>query len=127
MISYVMFSGNNHGDKPCLSNTLHPAVTIYSNTFIRRDGNVQSVCCLKLTDICIADTGLAASSMAEKRAANIKGKAIGDTPNVAPPETGCKTTGAASIPKKITTDLKGKATADPNNVATTKTRRTNHK
>ncbi|GJU87647.1 ATP-dependent DNA helicase PIF1-like protein [Tanacetum coccineum] len=68
--------------------------------------------------------GLAASSMAEKRAANLKGKAIADTPNVAPPETGCKTTGASSIPKKITVDLKGKAIADPNNVATTKTGRT---
>ncbi|GJZ06286.1 ATP-dependent DNA helicase PIF1-like protein [Tanacetum coccineum] len=67
---------------------------------------------------------LAASSMAEKRAANLKGKAIVDTPNVAHPETGCKTTGATSISKKITADLKGKAIGDPNNLATTKTGRT---
>nr|GEV38204.1 hypothetical protein [Tanacetum cinerariifolium] len=115
-----MTPGNNHGNKPCLSSILHPAVIIHSNTFIRRDGNVQSVCCLKLTDICIADT---ASSMAKKRAANLKGKATADAPNVAPPKTGCKTTRAASIPKKITFDLKEKA-IDPNNVATTKIGRT---
>nr|GEX18439.1 hypothetical protein [Tanacetum cinerariifolium] len=117
----IKFSGNNHGDKPCLSNILHPAVAIHLNTFIRRDGNVQSVCCLKLTDICIADIGLAASSMAKKRATNLKGKAIVDAPNVAPPETGCKSRGATSISKRITANLKGKAIADPNNVETTKT------
>ncbi|GJU63952.1 helicase-like protein [Tanacetum coccineum] len=58
------------------------------------------------------------------RATNLKGKEIADVPNVAPPETGCKSTGAASISKRITVDLKGKTIADPNNVATTKPRRT---
>ncbi|GKB36720.1 DNA helicase PIF1, ATP-dependent [Tanacetum coccineum] len=68
--------------------------------------------------------GLAASSMAQKRATKLKGKAVAIAPNVAPPETGCKRTGAASISKRTTADRKGKAIADPNNVATTKTGRT---
>ncbi|GKB76413.1 reverse transcriptase domain-containing protein, partial [Tanacetum coccineum] len=82
----------------------------------------EYVCCLKLTDICIIDT--AASSMAQKRATKLKGKAIADASNVAPPKTCCKSTGAASISKRITIHLKRKAIADPNNVATTKTGRT---
>ncbi|GKB25885.1 hypothetical protein Tco_0865286 [Tanacetum coccineum] len=68
--------------------------------------------------------GLAASSMTQKRATKLKGKAVANAPNVAPPETGCKSTGATSISKRITADRKGKAIADPNNVATTKTGRT---
>nr|GEW23270.1 ATP-dependent DNA helicase PIF1-like [Tanacetum cinerariifolium] len=80
----------------------------------------------KRSDVgCSSEVGkwrrLAASSMAEKRATNLKGKAIADAPNVAPPETGCKSREAASISKRITTNLKGKAIADPNNVVTTKT------
>ncbi|GJT55830.1 hypothetical protein Tco_0990884 [Tanacetum coccineum] len=63
--------------------------------------------------------GLATSSMPGKRLTNLKGKAIADARNVAPPELG-----AACISKRITANLKGKATAAPNNGATTKTGRT---
>ncbi|GJZ86190.1 ATP-dependent DNA helicase PIF1-like protein [Tanacetum coccineum] len=77
------------------------------------------------TNWCIDDMKfLAASSMAQKRATKLKGKAIANASNVAPPKTGCKSTGAASISKRITADLKRKAIADPNNVATTKIGRT---
>ncbi|GJX21095.1 ATP-dependent DNA helicase PIF1-like protein [Tanacetum coccineum] len=34
-----MNSGNNHADRPSLSNILHTFVMIHSNTIIRRDGN----------------------------------------------------------------------------------------
>ncbi|GKB61878.1 hypothetical protein Tco_0918064, partial [Tanacetum coccineum] len=68
--------------------------------------------------------GLAASPMAQRKATKLKGKAIVDASNVAPPKTGCKSTGATSISKRITADLKRKAIANPNNVATTKTGRT---
>nr|GEV44206.1 ATP-dependent DNA helicase PIF1-like [Tanacetum cinerariifolium] len=115
-------SGTGKRRRPSLSNILHPAVTIYSNTFIRRDGNVQSVCCLKLIDICNTDT--ATSSILGKRPTNLKGKAFADARNVAPPKPGCKSTGTVCISKRINANLKGKAIATPNNRATTKTKRT---
>ncbi|GJQ94209.1 hypothetical protein Tco_0005348 [Tanacetum coccineum] len=46
-----MNSGHNHADRPSLSNILHTFVMIYSNTIIRQDGNVQSFCGLKLSDM----------------------------------------------------------------------------
>ncbi|GJX36237.1 ATP-dependent DNA helicase PIF1-like protein [Tanacetum coccineum] len=58
------------------------------------------------------------------RETKLKGKAVANAPNVAPPETGCKSIGATSISKRIIADRKGKAIVDPNNVATTKTRLT---
>nr|GFA76198.1 hypothetical protein [Tanacetum cinerariifolium] len=68
--------------------------------------------------------GLTTSSIPRKRPTNLKGKAFADAHNVAPPEPGCKSTGAVCISKRITANLKGKAIATPNNGATTKTRRT---
>ncbi|GJS48413.1 hypothetical protein Tco_0598534 [Tanacetum coccineum] len=53
--------------------------------------------------------GLASSSMAQKRATKLKGKAVANAPNVVPPETGFKSTGVASISKRITANRKGKA------------------
>ncbi|GJV27841.1 hypothetical protein Tco_1384289 [Tanacetum coccineum] len=51
--SYVVRKkkGNNHADRPSLSNILNTSVMIHSNTIIRRDGKVQSFCGLKLSDI----------------------------------------------------------------------------
>ncbi|GKB94918.1 hypothetical protein Tco_0981055 [Tanacetum coccineum] len=68
--------------------------------------------------------GLATLSIPRKRPTNLKGKAFADARNVAPPEPGCKSTGAICISKRITANLKGTAIATPNNGATTKTRRT---
>ncbi|GJX13490.1 ATP-dependent DNA helicase PIF1-like protein [Tanacetum coccineum] len=73
--------GNNHVVRPSLSNILHTSVTIHSNTIIKRDGNLQSFCCLKLSDIRIPDTGT--SSKLGKQATGLKGKTIADTPNPA--------------------------------------------
>ncbi|GJU25130.1 ATP-dependent DNA helicase PIF1-like protein [Tanacetum coccineum] len=81
---------NNHTDKPSLSNILHTFVMIHSNTIIRRDGNVQSFCCLKLSDIGIPDTGT--SSIPKKGDTDLKGKAIVDTPNRAISQAARRTT-----------------------------------
>nr|GFB16834.1 hypothetical protein [Tanacetum cinerariifolium] len=76
-----MNSGNNHAVRSSLSNILHTSVTIHSNTIIKKDGNVQSFCSLKLSDIRISDTGT--SSRPRKQTTDLKGKAIADTPNPA--------------------------------------------
>ncbi|GJZ41258.1 hypothetical protein Tco_0588144 [Tanacetum coccineum] len=49
--------GNNHADRPSLSNILHTSVMNHSNLIVRRDGTVQSFCSLKLSDIGISNTG----------------------------------------------------------------------
>ncbi|GJT03613.1 ATP-dependent DNA helicase PIF1-like protein [Tanacetum coccineum] len=43
--------GSNHVNLSSLSNILHTSITIHSNTIVRRDGNIQSFCGLKLSDI----------------------------------------------------------------------------
>ncbi|GKA10835.1 ATP-dependent DNA helicase PIF1-like protein [Tanacetum coccineum] len=86
-----MNSGNNHAVRPSLSNILHTSVTIHSNTIIRRDGNVQSFCCLKLSNIRIPDIGT--SSRLRKRATDLKGKVIADTLNLAISEPARRATG----------------------------------
>nr|GEU97598.1 helicase [Tanacetum cinerariifolium] len=82
----------------------------------KREGpNIQSHCVAKY------EFGISSIIHGRKRATNLKGKAIVDAPNMEPPETGCKSKGAASISKRLTANLKGKTIANPNNAATTKT------
>nr|GEX31316.1 helicase [Tanacetum cinerariifolium] len=70
-----MNSGNNHADRPSLSNILHTSVMIHLNIIIRRDGNVKSFWCLKLSDIGIPSTRLGTSSIPTKGDTSLKGKA----------------------------------------------------
>nr|GEX71290.1 nucleic acid-binding, OB-fold protein [Tanacetum cinerariifolium] len=51
------FGGSNHANLSPLSNILHTSITIHSNTTVRRDGNIQSFCGLKLSDIRTPNTG----------------------------------------------------------------------
>nr|GEZ40291.1 helicase [Tanacetum cinerariifolium] len=61
--------GNNPADNPSLANILQNYVKIHSNTIIRQDGEVQSYCGLRLTDIAIPITG--ASSLPGRARSNL--------------------------------------------------------
>ncbi|GJX95035.1 DNA helicase PIF1, ATP-dependent [Tanacetum coccineum] len=83
-----MNSGSNHANLLSLSNILHTSVTIHSNTIVRRDGNIQSFCGLKLSDIHTSHTAAPA-----KGGAHAKRKEIADTPDHPFPQTAPRTTG----------------------------------
>ncbi|GJV25872.1 ATP-dependent DNA helicase PIF1-like protein [Tanacetum coccineum] len=85
-----MNSGSNHVDRPLLSNILHTSVIVHSNTIIRWDGNIQSFCGLKLSDIRISNTGT--SSAPAKGSAHIKRKATVNTLDRPFPQTAPRTT-----------------------------------
>ncbi|GJX17952.1 ATP-dependent DNA helicase PIF2 [Tanacetum coccineum] len=76
-----MNSGNNHDNRPSLSNILHTSDMIHSNIIIRRDGNIQSFCGLKLSDIGTPNIGLGTSLAPAKWGTYLKRKALVDTPN----------------------------------------------
>nr|GEV31521.1 hypothetical protein [Tanacetum cinerariifolium] len=71
--------GNNHADRPSLSNILHTSVTIHSNIIIRRDRTVQSFCGIRLLDISISNTGT--SSKLAKGDTGVEKRSVYDTPD----------------------------------------------
>ncbi|GJS31271.1 DNA helicase PIF1, ATP-dependent [Tanacetum coccineum] len=87
----VLEDSDQSANLPSLSNILHTSVTIHSNTFVRRDGHIQSFCGLKLSDIRTPNTGT--SSAPAKGSAHAKRKAIADTPDHPFPQTAPRTTG----------------------------------
>ncbi|GJY11847.1 hypothetical protein Tco_0381156, partial [Tanacetum coccineum] len=83
---YVMPPGNNHVDRPSLSNILHTYVMIHSDTIIRRDGTVQSFCGLKLSYIGIPNTET--SSKPSKGGTGVEKRLIFNMPDHPFPKAG---------------------------------------
>nr|GEV08316.1 serine-threonine/tyrosine-protein kinase catalytic domain-containing protein [Tanacetum cinerariifolium] len=82
---------SNHLNLPSLSNILHTSVTIHSNIIVRRDGNIQSFCGLKLSDIHTSHTGTSAAPA--KGGTHAKRKEIADTLDLPFSQTAPRTTG----------------------------------
>ncbi|GJY58827.1 uncharacterized protein Tco_0458719, partial [Tanacetum coccineum] len=84
---------NNHADRPSLSNILHTSVTIHSNTFIRRDGTMQSFCGLRLSDI-------GTSSKLAKGGTGVEKRSVFNTPDHPFPKARPSKTGKKRAAKK---------------------------
>ena len=50
-------SRKDHAEVPSLSNMLHKSLVIHSNTIVRENGEVQSYCGLRLSEMANTSTG----------------------------------------------------------------------